>query len=181
MKKSASFLKKRSKRLFLCWAWASAQPQPMPRVTEVFWFFFSKKNRFPYLLIRVRLEICSRLIPISANARSDSPASSAEAARSARQFCNRPITAETMLRWVFAPPTGACRVKIRSPNLPSDNAPETWLWLSLVMIRTFDLTNDGPAGTTKQHHFSALFSAFAVNLSEGRSWGRPALNAYIKA
>jgi hypothetical protein len=48
------------------------------------------------------------------------------------------------------------------------------------MIRTFDLTNDGLAGTTKQHHFSALSSAFAAILSERRDWGSHAKNAYIE-
>jgi hypothetical protein len=65
--------------------------------------------------------------------------------------------------------------------LPNDIALETWLWLSLVMIRTYGLTNDGQAGTTRQHHFSPLSSAFAAFLSEGRDWGRPATNAYMKA
>ncbi len=172
MKKSASFLKKRSKRHFLCWGMGLGTATAHAPETQGF---------LPYLLIRVRLEICSRLTPMSDNSRSESPASSAAAARSARQLCNRPSIAEKRLLWVSAPATGVCRVKIKSPNLPSDIAPESWLWLSLVMIRTFDLTNDGLADTTEQHHFTALSSAFAAILGEGRSWGRSAANAYVEA
>jgi hypothetical protein len=57
-KASASFLKKRSKKLLF--AVCMARPEPRPAGPKVFWFFFSKKNvllsscpRSPLMLARL--------------------------------------------------------------------------------------------------------------------------------
>jgi hypothetical protein len=47
-KEESSFLKKRSKKLLD--PLASAFPEARPKGTKVFWFFFSKKNCFLYLI-----------------------------------------------------------------------------------------------------------------------------------
>jgi hypothetical protein len=47
---SGSFLKKRTKKLLMgCAAWSDPQAWGSHQRIEVFWFFFSKKNRLPCL------------------------------------------------------------------------------------------------------------------------------------